>query len=36
MTVTTDVADNLVRLKVQPVTTSTKLKIQATRLRKSN
>ena len=36
MTVTTDVADNLVRIKVQPQTTSTKLKIQATRLRKSN
>ena len=36
MTVTSDVADNLLRLKVQPVTTNTKLKIQATRLRKSN
>ncbi len=36
MTVTSDVADNLVRIKVQPQTTSTKLKIQATRLRKSN
>ena len=35
MTVTTDVADNLVRLKVQPQTTNTKLKIQATRLRKA-
>jgi len=36
MTVTTDVADNLCRIKVQPATTSVKLKIQATRLRKSN
>ena len=36
MTVTSDVSDNLLRIKVQPVTTNTKLKIQATRLRKSN
>ena len=36
MTVTTDVADNLCRLKVQPATTSVKLKVQSTRLRKSN
>ena len=35
MTVTTDVEGGLVRLKLQPATTATKLKIQATRLRKS-
>ena len=35
MTISTDVANNLLRLKVAPQTTSTKLKIQATRIRKS-
>jgi len=35
MAVTTDVADNLCRIKVQPATTSVKLKIQATRIRKA-
>ena len=36
MTVTTDVLENLCRIKVQPATTNTKLKVQSTRIRKSN
>ena len=36
MTVTTDVEGSLCRIKVQPATTNVKLKIQSTRIRKSN
>ena len=35
MTVTSDVSENLLRIKVEPQTTNTKLKIQATRMRKA-
>tara|TARA_B100000161_G_C33551827_1_gene415801 strand:- start:344 stop:1900 length:1557 start_codon:yes stop_codon:yes gene_type:complete len=35
MTVTSDVSENLLRIKVAPQTTNTKLKIQATRMRKA-
>ena len=35
MTVTSDVTENLLRIKVEPQTTNTKLKIQATRMRKA-